>query len=302
MSDVLIIGIGPAGLSAALYAARAGLKTTILGLTEKSRLSKAHAIGNYFGVKELPGSEMLDIGIEQAKSFGTEIVNKEVVGLTQDNGFTAKTSDAKTFKAKAVILTTGMAIKLSGIANEEQLTGKGVHYCPTCDGFFYKGKKVAVIGNSDFAAETAIELLQYTKNITIISNNEKFAITSSLKKELDKNKIKLMTAKVVSFAGAKQLDHIDLEAGKAEKFDAAYMATGSASALSFAQKLGLVTEGNAIVIDRDGKTNIEGIFAAGDCTGGNLQVSKSVGEGCNAAMSAIKFVTGKTQHIDYGHK
>lgn len=308
MHDVIIIGTGPAGLSAAIYTARANLKTAVIGMPEKSRLAKAHAICNYFGIKELPGKELLDIGTKQAQSFGAEIVNDEVVGIEQkEKSFTLKTAGGKKYEARAVILATGMALKLSGIPHEEEFTGKGVHYCPTCDGFFYKNKKIAVIGNSDYAAETALELLPYTKDITIISNNEKFEISDALKKELDKNNIKLMIARVLSLEGEKKLESIVLTRFEKPtvviqpKYDAAYMATGSASALSFAQKLGLATEGNAVVIDKEGRTNITGIFAAGDCTGGNLQVSKSVGEGCNAAMSAIKFLTGKTM-VDYGKR
>ena len=301
--DVIIIGTGPAGLSAAIYAARAELKTLVLGKTENAQLWKAHAIENYFGVESMHGHDMLELGIKQAERFGAEIIEAEVVSIKpKDKTFAVKTADEKEYGAKAVILATGMPIVLAGIKNEEKFTGKGVHYCVVCDGFFYKGKKLAVIGHSNFAAEEAIELLTYTKDVTMISNDKEFDFSPELKKDIEKHEIKLTKDAISSFEGTKAMEKLVTREGKELKFDGVFMGIGSATAASFAKTFGIATKGNAIIIDREGKTNVPGIYAAGICTGAVSQVSVSVGEGCTAAMSVIKQLKDKKAYIDYGEK
>jgi len=301
--DVIIIGAGPAGLSAAIYTARAELKTLVLGKTENAQLWKAHAIENYFGVESMHGHAMLELGIKQAKRFGAEAIEAEVVSIKpKDKTFVAKTADEKEYEAKAVILATGMPIILAGIKNEEKFTGKGVHYCVVCDGFFYKGKKLAVIGNSNFAAEEATELLTYTKDVTIISNGKNFDFSPEMKKEIEKNKIKLINDAIASFEGAKAMEKLVTKEGKELKFDGVFMGLGSATAASFAKTFGIETKGNTIITDNEGKTNVPGIYAAGICTGSVSQVSVCVGEGCTAAMSVIKQLKDKKAYMDYGEK
>ncbi|MEM4263339.1 MAG: NAD(P)/FAD-dependent oxidoreductase [Candidatus Woesearchaeota archaeon] len=301
--DVIIIGTGPAGLSAAIYTARAELKTLVLGKTENAQLWKAHTIENYFGIESMHGHDMLELGVKQAEKFGAEIIEEEAVSIKpKDKKFTVKTADDKEYEAKAIILATGMPLVLSGIKNEEKFTGKGVHYCVVCDGFFYKGKKLAVIGHSNFAAEEALELLTYTKNITIISNGREFDLSPEMKKEIEKNKIKLIKDQIASFEGSKAMEKLVTTEGKELKFDGVFMGIGTASAASFAKTFGIETKGNSIVIDREGKTNVPGIYAAGTCTGAVSQVSVSVGEGCTAAMSVIKQLKDKKTYIDYGEK
>ncbi len=300
--ETIIIGAGPAGLSAAIYTSRAKLKTLVIGKQAESQLWKAHAIENYFGIESIQGKNLLVKGIEQAMKFGTQIKEGEVVNIKkQEEKFLVKTSAGEEFIGKTLILATGIPITLSGIKNEEKFTGKGVHYCVVCDGFFYKDKKVAVIGNSNYAAEQAIELLTYTKDITIISNGKEFKFDQKYKNALEQNKIELMPNKVISFEGEKKIDIIKTESGDL-KFDGVYMAIGSAGAGDFAKKFGIELKGNIIVIDREGKTNVPGIYAAGICTGGISQVAACVGEGCVAAMSVIKQLKAKEMYVDYGSK
>ena len=169
--DVLVIGTGPAGISAAIYTSRAKLSTLLIGKPQDGALYKARIIANYFGFdKDIGGKDIIERSMRQAQRFGTEFYEGEVVNaLEKDRIFTIKMADGKKFMAKNLIIATGMAYKLAGIENEDKLSGNGVHYCSTCDGYAYQKKKVAVVGHSNLAAEEAISLLSYTKDITIFS-------------------------------------------------------------------------------------------------------------------------------------
>ncbi len=298
--DSIIIGTGPAGISAGIYTGRAKLKTLIIGKPEEGHLYKAHIIENYFGFLTGSGAELMEIGIKQAQNFGCEFLRGEVTNAVKENEiFKVRVDNGKEYFGKSLIITTGTAYKQSGLKNEKELSGKGVHYCGVCDGYFYKNKKIAVIGNANHAADEAITLLSYSKDITIFSNGKKFDTSQALMDYLKKNNVKLSEEKVISLEGKSQLESLVFENGKRLKFDGVFMALGITTALSFSTKLGLAIEKNYLIIDRDGKTNIPGVFAAGNCTGGNSQAAVSVGEGCNAAISVIKFLKGVSVYIDY---
>jgi len=295
--DVIIIGKGPAGLSAAIFTARAQLKTLVIGKTEKSQLIYAHDIYNYFGFPEgINGKELLELGAKQAKKWEAEIIEDEVVDIKK--GFKVKTSD-KEYEAKAIIIATGIPIQWTGIKNEKELIGKGVHTCPSCDGPMYKGKKLAVIGNGDYAAEDALELTNYTKDVTIISHAPKFTFNKKFEQELKKNRIKLKIARVKEFVADKFLKKILFEDGSEEAFDGAYLACGTAGATTFASKLGIETKDGLIKTDENGMTSAPGVFAAGNCMGKCRQIAKNVGDGCNAGISAVKFLKAKDIFMDY---
>ena len=298
MYDVIIIGCGPAGLSAAIYTARSQLNTLVIGSKDNSMLWKAHFIQNYFGV-ESEGKDMLEKGIDQAKKLGAELIEAEVVGAKgKDGSFTVTTDDNKEYETKTIIIATGTACAPAGIRGEQELTGKGVSYCAICDGFFYKDKKIAVVGNGNFAANEAIELLSFTKEVTVFSQGKDWEMSPEFKKALEKKKVQLRNEKISEFKGKKALEGLMI-GDKEEKFDGVFVAMGTASALSFAQKLGIQIKNNSIVIDRNGNTNVKGVFAAGNCTGCYPQVAVDVGEGAAAGLSAIKLVKGKDMHIDY---
>jgi len=289
--DTIIIGLGPAGLQAAIYTARANLKTAVFGKKDKSNLWKSHLLANYFGFDEdITGSDLLEKGLKQAQKFKTEIFEKEITSIKIGADLTFELSDDERnkYQAKTVIFATGMSFTASGIENEDDYVGKGVSYCVTCDGFFFKDKKIAVIGNENFAGETALELLTYSKDITILNNGETFNFSEGIKKQLEDNSIRFKeTKKLKKFIGEKA-EKVEDEEGTVYEFDGFFMALGTASASAFAKELGVQTEGQFIKIDREGKTNIPGIYAAGDCTGSYPQVSTAVGEGTAAAMSIIK--------------
>ena len=176
MYDVVIIGSGPAGVSAAIFCARANLKTLVLGKTETSQLVLAHTIENFFGFPEgIKGHDLLGKGVKQAKKFKAEFVAETVVSARQAKEvFEVTTEKNKKIESRSLIIATGIPIRPSGIKNEEKFVGKGLSYCVSCDGFFYKGKKACVIGNGNKAADEAIDLLHYTSNVTVISNGGGF--------------------------------------------------------------------------------------------------------------------------------
>ncbi len=301
--DVLIVGCGPAGLSAAIYAARAQLKTIIFGDYRKGNLYKSHIIANYFGFPKAPtGPELALLGLEQAKAFGTEHVETEIVDIKiQDDGtFIAKDDKQQEYKAKTIILATGQSYALSGIKNEKEFTGKGVSYCVICDGFFFRNKKVVVIGNGNYAGEEALQLLNYTKDITMLSHGKDFSFSKEIAEQLQAANIKQQkTVRIKELTGNNKAEKLIFTDGAELPTEGVFMAIGVAGATAFAKKLGLETTNNYIKVDMDGNTNIKGLFAAGDCTGSPPQVASSVGNGCNAALSAIKLLRGLKIYIQY---
>ncbi len=306
--DLAIIGAGPAGLSGAIYASRGQLKTIIFGDETKSNLYKSHIISNYFAFPNNPtGPELTELGLKHALQFGAIHERTEIVDISpqEDGAFQLKDSTQKVYQAKTILISTGQSYVLSGIKGEQGFTGKGVSYCVTCDGFFFKNKPVVVIGNGDYAAEEALQLLSYTQDVTILSHGKDFNINPIFLEELNKHQIKMIKSpRLATIEGPQNADKVTftkpLEDGRTEmNFQGFFMAIGIAGANAFAKKLGLEMEGNYIKVDKNGLTNVKGIFAAGDCTGSPPQVASSVGNGCNAALSAIKLVRGLNAYIQY---
>ncbi|MCL5957921.1 MAG: NAD(P)/FAD-dependent oxidoreductase [Chloroflexi bacterium] len=298
MYDVIVVGAGPAGLSAAVYCARGRLETLVIGKSVESRSSKAHVIDNYFGFPNgISGKELISLGAEHARRFGAKIIDSEVVAIKppqrfveQSEHFEVELAGTERLTAKAIILATGVGSKPSGIAQEDHFVGKGVSYCADCDGFFYRNKRVAVIGSGNYAAKEAVELLPNTSEVTIFSQGRPFAFSEQLSRDLSQTPIKLRTDKVLEFAGDEQLGLLKLDSGEMWPVDGAFLALGMASSADFARTLGLQLEKGFIAVDKDRMTNCPGLFAAGDCTGPPLQVAKCVGDGCVAALSAMAWI------------
>lgn len=287
--DVLIIGQGPAGLSAAIYTARAGLKVMVLGCDP--RVAGDYQIDNYFGFPEtISGMELISRGVAQAVRFGAVIECEKVLSVhPSDPGFTVKTEKSE-YNACSVILATGVDRKKPPIKNISDYEGKGVSYCVSCDGYFVKNKKVLVAGEGNYAANQALELLNYTKDIKICTMGIKSSIDTDFTEKLKSSGIKIIEKKISMIKGEKKVTHAVLETGEEIEIDGLFVAMGNASSIDFARSIGIVTEGNFIIADSQQKTNVPGIFAAGDCVGGFLQISVAVGEGAKAAKSAADYV------------
>jgi thioredoxin reductase (NADPH) len=284
--DILIIGQGPAGLSAAIYASRAGMRTLVLGCDPK--VAGNYIIDNYFGFPEpITGKELIARGFSQAERFGADMRCERVLGVhAQEEGYVVRT-EAGEIATAALILATGVSRVRPGIANIVDYEGKGVSYCVSCDGFFYRNKTVAVLGEGIFAANQALELLQYTPHVTIYTQGKALDMTPPFTGMLDEAGIAISEDKIVSLEGEGELSTVVFSDQKKVPMDGLFIAMGQASASDFAYSLGLVRNGEFIEVDGRQQTNLPGVFAAGDCVGRFLQISVAVGEGALAARAAI---------------
>ncbi len=287
MYDVVIIGRGPAGLSASLYTARGGLKTVIVG--KESPLSKGGRIENYCCSEPMSGEQLIDIGVQQARSFGVDILDQEVIDIKRSNSFEVVTSD-NTYQAKAIVIATGKSRKKTNIEGVESFETKGVHYCVTCDGFFYSGKRVGVLGYNDYAVHEIMEFEGISEDVTLYTNGEKLELDQESNKYLQDKGIKINKKRIKRLDGAQALERLVFEDGQVEEIDGLFVAYGSASSVDFARKLGILLDDDNIIVDENQSTNVEGVFAAGDCTGGMMQVAAAVGQGAAAGQNAKAFV------------
>lgn len=287
MHDVIIIGKGPAGMSAALYTVRANLKTLIVGRND-SRLLKADRIDNYFGFsKTISGAELLKEGEAQVLRLGAEIAEEEVMSLGRDGPFIVETEKRK-YEAKALLLATGQPQNPVKVENLAAFEGRGISYCVTCDGFFYNNLKVGVLGFKDYAVHEAIELLNYTKDITIYTNGQPPELSEKYQDEVVRFNVNVKQIKKLE--GGESLQRVHFADGTSEELEGLFVAYESASSTDFARKLGILTEGTAVTVDGRQRTNIEGLFAAGDCTGGLKQISTAVGQGAVAGKAMVDYV------------
>ncbi len=298
MFDVIVIGAGPAGISAALYAKRANLNVLVLYHGE-SQLEKAHQIDNYYGFeKGISGPDLYKAGITQAKNLGVEVTDAEVTNLqmASESSYTV-TSTAGEYEGKALIIATGnkkLRPNLKGLVDFE---GKGVSYCAVCDGFFYRKKKVCVLGNKLYALEEALHLANMAESVTILTNGaDEKEITALLETEKAKGgaaeKITLVTGKLSELQGDGRVQSLLFEDGSQLPVDGFFVALGSAGGADFAKKLGLTLEGDSIKTDEKMATNARGIYSCGNVNGGLLQVCKAVYEGGLAGLSAVEYVRG----------
>ena len=287
MSKIVIVGSGPAGCSAALYAARAGMETTVISMGAGA-LQKAELIQNYYGFEEgITGAELYRRGVAGAKAVGAVFVAAEVVGLDYAHSLVVQTT-AGDYPADAVILTTGtgrIAPKIAGLAEHE---GRGVSYCATCDAFFYRGKTAAVLGNGEYALHEVQALLPLAGTVLLCTNGE--PLTADFPEEVER-----CTEKLAAVEGEPNVNALRLENGETRPVEGLFVALGVAGSAALARKLGAPVENGRIVVDEKMQTGIPGLYAAGDCTGGMLQVCKSVYEGALAATEAIKMLRGKKQ-------
>lgn len=287
MVDVIIIGKGPAGISAALYTVRAGLRTLVIGL-DNSALHKTDRVENYYGFAEpVSGKYLLEQGEQQARRLGVKFVQSEVIALEKAEYFEVYTAE-ENYSAKAVLMATGQQTKKVNIQGLEEFEGRGVSYCTTCDGFFYRGLKVGLVGFKDYAMHEAMELEPLTKNITIYTNGNELELTEKYK--FHASRFSINNKKIKSVAGNEVIEGITFEDGSVEKLDGLFVAFESASSVDFARKLGVITKNNSIVVNENQGTNLNGLFAAGDCTGGFKQISTAVGQGAMAGRKIIEYI------------
>ncbi len=283
MYDVVIIGAGPAGISAGLYAKRAGANVLIL-YSKKANVENASAIENYYGfVDKIDGKILYENGIKQAQNIGIDIRQEEVVSIENIDEFKITTIN-NTYEAKSIIIATGnkkLKPNINGITTFE---GRGISYCAICDGFFYRNKNVVVIGNGKFAIHEADELKNIVSNVKILTNG--LEINSDSEYEI-------INKKIIKINGNEKVESIEFEDGSKIEIDGIFIALGEAGGSDFAKKLGIIQKEEKIVVDENMMTNVNGIFACGDITGGLLQISKAVYEGAKAGISAANYIKGE---------
>ena len=273
--DVMIIGAGAAGLTAGIYTSRSRLSTLILNEgAVGGQMVLTEEIANYPGVQTTKGYLLANTMKQQAKSFGCKIKSNLKISemLFNDEIKTVKLEDGREFKAKTVILTPGGRPRSLNIPGEDQFKGKGISYCATCDGDFFTDKEVVVVGGGNSALEEAVALTNFATKVTIVHQFDHFQAFNHAVEEAKKNpKINfIMESELRKFAGNGQLENVSVEhlpTGKMSelKTDGTFIFIGYQPNTESLQNVVKLNERNEIVVDGDMKTNIKGVFAAGDC-------------------------------------
>jgi thioredoxin reductase (NADPH) len=297
--DVIIIGGGPAGLTAGLYAARAGLKGLLMEQgVFGGQIVNARLVENYPGFPEgISGTELGEFMRQQATKYGLETLTTEVRELRKGSNYEVSTSEGN-IQAKSIIISAGSEYRKLGVAGEERLSGRGVSYCATCDGFFFRDRDVAVVGGGDTAITDALELAQHCRKVYIIHRRDQLRATKALQeKAFSQPKIELVWNTVVQeIVGDKMLKSLRLRNVKTGQpsdleVNGTFVAVGiKPNSQTFSQVVTL-DEAGFIVTDELMRTSAPGIFAAGDVRHNSFrQVITAAGDGAAAAMSAFKYV------------
>lgn len=304
--DVVIIGLGPAGCTAGIYATRFGLKTLVIGKEPGGQANEAYEVDNYPGLLGLKGIDIMNKFREQTKTLGAEVLYTEVVGIEKkgsgkDSGFVVKTESGE-YEGKAVILATGSKKRRLDIPGENELRGRGISYCATCDAPLFRDKTVVVIGGGSAAVMAALMLAEHAKKVYLAYRKEKKemrAMPAWLKKAEQNRKIEMLFCAIPKrIAGRESVEAVVFERGGKElklKVDGAFVEIGSDPQSELAKKLGVSLDSKSGKIKADGgmSTNVKGVFAAGDVTNGSAdfeQIIVAASEGAIAARSAYNYV------------
>ncbi|MGA3060606.1 MAG: FAD-dependent oxidoreductase [Candidatus Bathyarchaeia archaeon] len=298
--DVLIIGSGPAGLTAAIYTSWLGLKTVVLESSiVGGRTWLAPQIENFPGFElGIKGNELTEKMRLQALRFHSEIRdNEEVIGLSLKGEVKRVVSRKQTYEAHAVIIATGTQRRKLLVPGETDFLGRGVSYCTTCDSAFFKHAKVAVVGNGEEAAIDALLLSDVASNVLIVTNKPELEVSGTLIDRLrNKVNIEIVKGKITEIVGeqivkaAKILD-FETQLVVEREVNGVFVSLGGVPLTAIVKNAGVATDKNGcLTVDRQQKTNIEGVFAAGDCTCGGMQVITAAGEGAMAAMRASGYI------------
>lgn len=282
--DVIIIGGGPAGVSAALYAARGGLNVAIVN-GGASALKKAERIQNYYGTGDVSGDVLYEKGIEQAKSVGAEVIDAQATSAYINSVFEVTTTAGKLF-GKKLVIATGAARQTPRI-DVSAFEGKGVSYCAVCDAFFCRNKKVAVLGDGEYAKHEYEVLSAVASEVVLLTDGKQTSF--------DDSGVVVDNRKIIRLVGNERgrLCAIEFEDGERLDVSALFIALGVMSSAAIAKSMGVMTDkSGSITVDAHGMTNVDGVYAAGDCTSGIKQVAKAVADGMNVGYSLIADIKG----------
>jgi alkyl hydroperoxide reductase subunit F len=299
MLDCIVIGAGPAGLSAAIYLVRKKMETIVLSTDFGGQMAKSAEVENYLGFKKLSGLELTQAFVDHSKEIGVEIENDTVEHITKiDDGFEVKTSQ-KTYQTKGLVIASGKTPRQLNIPGEDKYLGKGVGYCATCDGPLFHGKSVAVIGGGNSALDSALEMEKYAAKVYMINLNADFQ-GDEIRKDRVKasEKIEIINeAETTEILGEAFMTGLKVKTKEGEKTIEAqgvFVEIGWEPATEILKDLVELNEMNEIKIDRENKTSCEGIYAAGDVTDEkNKQIIIAAGEGAKAALNIWKYLVLK---------
>jgi len=304
MRDVIIIGSGPAGYTAAIYTARAGLKPLMLAssIEPGGELMKTTEVENFPGFPNgLMGPDLMYAMQEQAERFGTEVVNDDVVEVELNGDVKiVKTGGGETYEARSVILATGAAYRELGLPREKELSGHGVSWCATCDGFFFREKTIAVVGGGDSAMEEANFLTRFASKVYLIHRRDTFKASKTMvDRVLENPKIEVIyNSAVAEIKGESKVEGLVLEntvdGSKTElEVTGLFIAIGSDPRVGLVQGKLDLSEDHFIKVDgRSSRTSIPGVFACGDVIDPTYrQAITAAGSGCVAALDAEHYLT-----------
>ena len=304
MYEILIIGGGPAGLTAAIYAARAGKTVAVLEReTPGGQIVSAPLVENYPGILSISGAELAQKMTEQAKSLGAELLSAEATGLSKtQNGFLVSCADGA-LEARTVILATGASHRKLGLSQEDALTGCGISYCAVCDGAFYDGAGVAVVGGGDTALQDALFLANICRSVTLIHRREAFRASPHLVSCAERQEnIRILrnytVQKLLRLGDVLQgVELLNLKTGEPERLDmdGLFIAVGQAPQSAPFQEA-VAVENGYYLAGEDTKTSLPGVFAAGDGRKKQVrQLTTAVSDGAAAALAACRYLDEQGQ-------
>lgn len=276
--DTIVIGRGPAGISCATYLKRFNLNPLIIA-KDNGALEGASLVDNYYGEFNISGHDLVKKGISQALALGIDMVEDEVISIEKTDVFHVVTKN-NTYQSKSIFLAMGKKHEVLPIKNKNLFDGRGVSYCAICDGFFFRNKKIGIVGSGAYMESELNVLKRFSNDITVFTNGDK--LSSNI---CDK----VVEDKIVDLIGNDRLKSVKTTKEEIE-IDGLFIALGSASGRSLAYHLGLLMDSNGYLITKDYMTNIDGIFAGGDLIGGLLQVSKAASDGALASMQIKKYL------------
>ena len=289
--DVVIIGAGPAGIQAAIHAARRKTRVLVLGRIENSALYGAH-IENYAFVAGVTlGADLLRIGLEQATLFGAETSAEDVLKISQaDESYRLELESGRSVVTRALIFCMGVAKKKLNVPGEKELSGRGVSYCVDCDANFYRGAVVTVTGDRSAAADGALTLLDYAAKVYLVA--EELKVSKELMDRLAASKVERIRGSIKQINGDRMVNSLVLADGTTLETEGVFIELGSKGALELATQIGVQLDTESfkyIAVNQRQETNMAGIYAAGDIVGPPYQMAKAVGEGCVAGMEAASY-------------
>ncbi len=289
--DVIILGSGPAGLQAAIHAARAKVSVLIMGRPSKSSLHRAH-IENYCCMERTAGEDLLERGIQQAEAAGTVFMHEDVVRVSQeDQWFIVQNESGQDLRCRALIMAMGISRNKLRVPGEKELLGRGVSYCVDCDGGFFRGEPVAVVGNESGAANGALTMLFYASEVHLVC--QQLEISEAMMHQVKKSEVNLLEGRTVTeIIGQDQVECLLLDDGTRLDVKGVFIELGAKGAIELASELGVAMDVETpqyIATDKKQRTNIAGVFAAGDICGLPWQLAKAVGQGCVAGLEAAAY-------------